>query len=48
MMDLECQKCGFKITKDRIPSRCPYCAKEGTLGLSKSAQDILDEAVGEY
>lgn len=48
MLDLECRQCGYKFMKQKIPARCPYCSKEGAVGLAKTAQDLLDETVGEY
>lgn len=47
MINLECRKCGFKFRKDKMPNRCPYCSKEGSVGLLKNAQDLLDETFGE-
>ena len=47
MIDLECRSCGFKFRKDKIPPRCPYCSTEGKVGLLKTAQDLLDETLGE-
>lgn len=47
MLDLECRKCGYKFRKEKIPPRCPYCSKENAVGLLKSAQDLLDETIGE-
>ena len=47
MLDLECRKCGYKFRKEKIPARCPYCSKEGSVGLLKNAQDLLDETLGE-
>ncbi len=47
MIDLECRHCGFKFRKEKIPARCPYCSKEGKVGLLKTAQDLLDETLGE-
>ena len=47
MIDLECSHCGFKFRLEKIPNRCPYCSKEGAVGLLKTAQDLLDETVGE-
>ena len=46
-MDLECRSCGFKFSKQKIPPRCPYCSKEGAVGLLKTAQDLVDETIGE-
>ena len=46
MLDLECRGCGFKFKKDKVPPRCPYCSKEGAVGLVKTAQDWIDETVG--
>ena len=47
MPDLECRSCGFKFRKEKTPVRCPYCSKESSVGLLKSAQDLLDETLGE-
>lgn len=47
MIDLECRNCGFKFRKEKISPRCPYCSKEGAVGLLKNAQDLLDETLGE-
>ncbi len=47
MVDLECRQCGFKFRKEKIPARCPYCSVEGTVGLLKTAQDLLDDTIGE-
>jgi len=47
MLELECRSCGFKFRKEKISPRCPYCSKEGAVGLSKTAQDLLDETLGE-
>lgn len=47
MIGLECRACGYKFTKDKIPARCPYCSKEGKVGMAKTAQDLLDETFGE-
>jgi len=47
MLDLECRNCGFKFRKEKIPIRCPYCSTEGKVGFSKTAQDLLDETLGE-
>ncbi|MBS3096173.1 hypothetical protein J4480_01920 [Candidatus Woesearchaeota archaeon] len=47
MMELECRKCGFKFRKEKTPPRCPYCSKEGSVGLLKTSQDLLDETLGE-
>ena len=47
MISLECRSCGFKFSKEKIPTRCPYCSKEGAVGLLKTAQDLLDETLGE-
>ena len=47
MLDLECHSCGFKFRKEKIPARCPYCSTEGGVGLLKTAQDLLNETLGE-
>ena len=47
MIDLECRNCGFKFRKEKAPAICPYCSTEGKVGLLKTAQDLLDETLGE-
>jgi len=47
MLDLECRNCGYKFRNVKIPNRCPYCSKESSVGLLKTAQDLLDETLGE-
>lgn len=47
MIDFECRNCGFKFRQEKKPLRCPYCSKEGSVGLLKTAQDLLDETLGE-
>lgn len=46
MLNLQCRQCGYKFTKERMPSRCPYCSKQDAVGLVKTAQDLIDETVG--
>ncbi|MBI2657588.1 hypothetical protein HYX08_02730 [Candidatus Woesearchaeota archaeon] len=47
MMDFECRSCGYKFKNAKMPQRCPYCSKEGGVGFRKTAQDLLDETLGE-
>lgn len=47
MLDLECRNCGYKFRNQKIPARCPYCSREGKVGLLKTAQDLLDETIGD-
>ena len=47
MIDFECRSCGYKFKNAKMPPRCPYCSKEGSVGLRKNAQDLLDETFGE-
>jgi|TARA_Y100000310_G_scaffold345855_1_gene471492 predicted Zn-ribbon and HTH transcriptional regulator len=47
MVDLECRNCNYKLVSKKIPPRCPYCSKEGVVGLAKTAQDILDDTIGQ-
>jgi len=47
MPDLECRNCGYKFSSKKTPPRCPYCSKAGSVGLLKTAQDLLDETLGE-
>lgn len=47
MVSLYCKKCGYRMNKDKIPERCPYCSKPGSIAKTQSAQDLLNEAVEE-
>ncbi|MBI2542400.1 hypothetical protein HYV80_06865 [Candidatus Woesearchaeota archaeon] len=47
MLELECRSCGYKFKSAKHPPRCPYCSKDGAVGLRKSAQDLLNETLGE-
>ena len=47
MLELECRSCGYKFSYKNVPPRCPYCSKQNSVGLLKSAQDLLDETLGE-
>lgn len=47
MLELECRQCGYKFRNKAMPARCPYCSSQGAVGLLKSAQDLLDETLGE-
>lgn len=47
MLDLECRSCGYKFKNVKIPQRCPYCSKESSVGMRKTAQDLLDDTFGE-
>ncbi len=46
-MDLECRSCGYKFKSIKNVTRCPYCSKEGAVGMLKTAQDLLEETLGE-
>lgn len=46
-MNLECGSCRYKFEREIIPNKCPYCNHVGAVGVSKTAQDILDEAVSD-
>ncbi|MBI4010465.1 MAG: hypothetical protein HY361_04760 [Candidatus Aenigmarchaeota archaeon] len=43
MIELECRSCGYKFTSSKTPNICPYCSKQGSVGLRKSAQELLDD-----
>jgi rubrerythrin len=43
-MEIECSKCGYSFSKDKVPEICPYCGEKGTLRRKKTAQDYLNEA----
>lgn len=47
MMELECRSCGYKFNSSKIPNICPYCSKHGSIGLRKTAQDLLNETFGD-
>ena len=47
MIDLECRSCGFKFRQKKLPNRCPYCSTEESVGPRKTAQDLLNETLGE-
>ena len=47
MPNLECRSCGYKFKSIKMMERCPYCSKEGSVGMLKSAQDFLEETLGE-
>ena len=45
----QCRQCKYKFTPKRsgtVSATCPYCSKEGTVEVVKSAQDYIDEVVG--
>lgn len=42
-----CSKCKYEITKEKVPTRCPYCSTEGTIKKRESAQELLDSVMGE-
>jgi len=44
MATLQCKECNYDFDKDKIPKRCPYCGKEGSLKPYKTAQDFLNES----
>ena len=47
MVEMECRACGYKFKSNKMATRCPYCSKEGSVGLRKHAQDLIDETLGE-
>jgi hypothetical protein len=45
---LHCEYCNYKFEpKGAVPTKCPYCDREGTLKKSKSMQDWIDEVKDE-
>ncbi|MBN2454272.1 hypothetical protein JXB11_01875 [Candidatus Woesearchaeota archaeon] len=43
-----CSNCNYKFEpKGKVPNKCPYCDKEGTLSKSKSMQEWIDEVSDE-
>ena len=47
MIDLECRDCGYKFRRAKITPRCPYCSVADSVGLLKTAQDLVDDTIGE-
>ena len=47
MPDFECRSCGYKFKSLKLPNVCPYCSKSGVVGSQKTAQDFLNETLGE-
>jgi len=47
MLELECRNCGYKFKQKTVLPRCPYCSKQGAVGLRKTAQDLINETLGE-
>ena len=47
MVEMECRACGYKFKTGKAAARCPYCSKEGAVGLRKQAQDLINETLGE-
>ncbi len=45
MPKFQCEKCSYEFDKDEAPSKCPYCDKEGSIKLYKTAQDWLNESL---
>ena len=43
MLKLYCIKCNYSFEKEKITSRCPYCAEDNSIKEQRSAQDIIDE-----
>ncbi|MFT4308638.1 MAG: hypothetical protein ACMXYM_04695 [Candidatus Woesearchaeota archaeon] len=46
MATIRCGSCrySFELRPEKnVPKRCPYCAREGTLGKTKLMQDWIDE-----
>ncbi|HLD87295.1 MAG TPA: hypothetical protein VJB12_04480 [Candidatus Nanoarchaeia archaeon] len=48
MLSLQCNRCNYKFELKAMPKKCPYCDKEGSITRAQTAQDLLDEAVGEF
>ncbi|MBI2141554.1 hypothetical protein HYU16_03970 [Candidatus Woesearchaeota archaeon] len=42
---LYCTSCNYQFVPktDKMPTRCPYCDKDGTLEKATQAQDLIDE-----
>jgi PHP family Zn ribbon phosphoesterase len=46
MAKIRCSSCryAFELKPEKsVPKRCPYCAREGTLGKAKEMQQWIDE-----
>ena len=44
-MKLNCTNCNYQYTpkSEKIPARCPYCDKTGTVEKVKEMQEWIDE-----
>jgi predicted Zn-ribbon and HTH transcriptional regulator len=47
LLSLECTRCKYKFSNKAIPTKCPYCSKEGCIQKAQTAQDLIDEALSE-
>ncbi len=46
MAKYRCRNCNYLLDLrpgKRLPTKCPYCSKDGTLDPVKSAQELIDE-----
>ena len=48
-MKLTCLNCDYRFdsSQAKIPAKCPYCDKEGTIEAAKEMQDLIDEVSAE-
>lgn len=43
MVEYQCEACGYRFYRERLPFRCPYCGKESSIRPSPSAEEIMNE-----
>lgn len=45
LMKLYCTSCNYQFVPktDKLPDKCPYCDRAGTLEKATQAQDLIDE-----
>jgi predicted Zn-ribbon and HTH transcriptional regulator len=45
MIKVQCVDCSYAFTakESRLPKRCPYCSKEGSVQRIKQMQEWIDE-----
>ncbi len=46
---LYCTSCNYQFAPktDKLPARCPYCDKSGTVRKASQMQDLIDEVAME-
>jgi len=44
MTKFHCTLCGYSTEREKIPERCPYCSKLGSMEQEESAEELVVEA----